>query len=73
MNEQEILLSLDELLELELGSLKGMELLTDLAAWDSLAVIGLIALADEKFQKALSPNAIAEAKTVNDIVILLSS
>ena len=72
MDRNKLLLCIDELLELDPGTLKGDESLENLEAWDSLAVIGLIALIDEKFNKAVSLSAISEAKSVNDLVALLN-
>jgi acyl carrier protein len=71
MNKSEFLLSLDELLELSPGTLKGPEKLADYDNWDSLAVISLISLADEKFNIVLGSDAIADAQTVNDLLALV--
>lgn len=67
MNKAEFLQSLDELLELDAGTLKGPEKLESFENWDSLAVISLIALADEKLGVVVGSEAIAEAKTVDDL------
>ena len=48
MDRKEFLLALDEMLELDPGTLTGDETLESLEAWDSLAVISFIALVDEK-------------------------
>lgn len=68
MNRAEVLLLLDELLELNPGTLQGPELVQE---WDSIAVIGLIALADERFAKALSARQLQEAHTVDGLVAML--
>ncbi len=68
---QETLKKIDRLLELKPGTLSGEEKLDELASWDSLSVIGFIALADEKFSVRVSPAAIHEAETVNDLIRLL--
>ena len=47
MQREEILHSLDDLLELPRGTLKGVEKLEKLENWNSLAVITLIALGEE--------------------------
>ena len=67
------LAALEELLEYDEGQLSVDIVLDDIEAWDSLAVIGLIAVADERFGKTIAPSEIANAKTVGDIVTLLSS
>jgi len=40
--------------------------------WDSLAVVSVIALGDECFQKLLDGAALAKCKTVADIELLMS-
>lgn len=67
MNKAEFLLAIDELLELDPGTLKGNEKLDSFENWDSLAVISLIALADEKLNVVVGSEAIADAKTVDDL------
>jgi acyl carrier protein len=71
MDKQQVLRLLDELLELNPGTLQGDEPIQELGGWNSLAVLGLISIADEKFGKILSPSAIYQAKTVQDIIKLL--
>lgn len=71
MNRSEFLLAMDELLELSPGTLKGPEKLSAYDNWDSLAVISLIALADEKFNVVLGSEAIAEAQTVDDLIAMV--
>lgn len=70
MSKKDFLLLLDELLETEPGTLTGVEMLETLS-WDSLAVVGLIALVDEQFDIALSPAKIGKCETVNDLIALL--
>ena len=71
MKKSEFLLLLDELIEADLGTLKGSELLSDIERWDSLIVMGLIALVDEKFEVTLSPKRLAACQTVNDLIGLI--
>jgi acyl carrier protein len=70
MNKPEFLRAIDELLELSPGTLKGPEKLAAYDTWDSLAVISLIALADEKFGVVVGSDKIAEAKSVDDLANL---
>jgi acyl carrier protein len=72
MERTELLRSLEELMDLEPGALIGEESLADLAGWSSLAVIGFIALADEQ-GVAVSPSAIANCKTVDDLLRLVAA
>jgi acyl carrier protein len=62
---------LDELLELDLGTLRGDELLTNLPRWDSLALIGFIALLDENLGVSVPATKINECKTVADLMALV--
>lgn len=71
MTQIQFLKSLDELLELDSGTLKGNERLTDLSRWDSLAVIGFIALLDENFGVSVPAAKINECKTVADLMALV--
>lgn len=71
MQRTEFLLSLDELLELEPGTVQGSETLERLEGWNSLAIISLMALMDERFGVTLQPRRIAACTTVADLVALL--
>ncbi len=70
MKRDEFLLSLDELIDLEPGTLKGAEPLDGLEGWNSLAIIGFIALLDERLSLAVSPSRIAGCRTINDLISL---
>ena len=70
MTHREFLSQLEDLVEAEPGSIKGTEALTDLPRWDSLCVVGLIAMIDEHLGVTVSAKKIAEAKTVPDLVAL---
>ncbi|HWB07047.1 MAG TPA: phosphopantetheine-binding protein [Verrucomicrobiales bacterium] len=71
MKKSDFLLQLDNIIEAPPGSLKGTEKLTDISAWDSLAVLGFIAMVDEKFKVQLAGKDIAACETVADIAGLL--
>lgn len=71
MERSEFLLSLDELLELEPGTVRGSEALDNLEGWNSLAVISFMALVDEHFGVSLQPRQIAACTTVADLMGLL--
>lgn len=72
MKRQEFLAEIEEMLEVEAGSLKGDEPLTDLP-WDSLAVVSFIALADEYLEVAVSPQGLVQAKTLGDVLALVAN
>jgi acyl carrier protein len=71
LERNEFLLSLDELLEFEPGTITGSETLDSLDGWNSLAVISFMALVDERFGVSLQPRQIAASTTVSDLVRLL--
>lgn len=71
MRREEFLREMDEMLELEPGTLKGPEALADLDGWDSLAVISFIALTDEKLDTVIDGESLAKAATVDDLLGLL--
>jgi acyl carrier protein len=70
MTREEFLSSLDELVELPPGTLKGPEKLADLEQWSSVAVIDFIALVDTNNGLKLSPREIANCSTVSDLLTL---
>ena len=70
MEEKQFLQLLDELLELEPGTLTRDSRLED-NGWSSLAAVGFIALVDEHFEITVSPNALANCETVRDVIRLL--
>jgi len=71
--KKDFLLSLDELIEAEPGTLTGAEMLQGMDSWNSLTVVGFIALVDEQFGIILSPHKIAKSKTVDDLIALLDN
>ncbi|HVJ52132.1 MAG TPA: acyl carrier protein [Aliidongia sp.] len=71
MKTKEFLALLDDMLELDPGTLTGAEQLSDIPEWDSLAVISFIALVDEQFDLILEGEKLAEAKSVRDLINLL--
>lgn len=68
MTVTEKLDTLEELLDIEKGTLSEETALDQLSEWDSLAVITLIAMLDEKYGKSVTPKKIKEFKTVKDIL-----
>ncbi|MFD0589349.1 phosphopantetheine-binding protein [Paenibacillus sp. GCM10027627] len=68
MDVQTKLNLLEDMLELEQGSLEVTVELESLESWDSLAAISLIALVDEHFEKRLTGAMIKEFKTVQNII-----
>ena len=59
-------------LEMPDSSLTGNEALADLRAWDSLAVLNLMAGIDARYGITLSPEKILACDTVRDVAMLVS-
>mgnify|MGYP000061564316 FL=1 len=62
---------LEDMLELDQGSLEVTTSLDSLPDWDSVAAISLIALVDEHFDKRITGVMIKEFKTVQDIINIM--
>jgi acyl carrier protein len=73
MTKREFLLFLDDLFEVDPGTLQGTERLADLEMWDSMTSLGFIALVDEKFNHIVSGDAISQSKTIDDLVALVGT
>jgi acyl carrier protein len=71
MKKQEFLGLLEQQWDLAKGSLSGDMPLESLDCWDSLAVIGFVAVADEHFSVALTTKQISACRTVEDLGRLL--
>jgi acyl carrier protein len=71
MEKKDILKEIEEIIEADENTLDGSEVLEELDGWDSLAVMGFIAMMDDNFQITIEIEKIVECKTVNDLVLLL--
>ena len=68
MTKQEKLEMLEEVMDLDEGTLGGSEILEDIEEWDSLSVLTLITEMKKRFDISLSDKQIREFKTVEDIL-----
>ena len=68
MTREQFLQSVDRLVELPRGSLKGDERLHDLENWNSLAMISFIALADTNNRVSLSARQLMSCTTVAELL-----
>ena len=68
MNLQEKLALIEEVLDVETGSLTPETLLAEVDEWDSIAAWSLIVMLDEKFEKTVSGVQIKALASVNDIL-----
>lgn len=71
MTKKEFLNLFEEIIEADPDTLTGGEMLTDLKKWDSLAIVGFIAMVDEKFDITLSGKGIQQSKSIADLVALV--
>jgi acyl carrier protein len=71
MTTTRFFLLLDELMEYDPGTIKGDEVLTSLSRWDSLALMGFIALLDQHFGLIVPASKITECRTVSDLLALV--
>ena len=67
MTQQEKIGLLEEMFEVDAGTLRP-ETALDTLQWDSMAMLSLIALVNEKFGKRLNGTQIKAFKTVQDIL-----
>ena len=68
MELKEKLALIEEVLDVEEGSLSPETELADVDEWDSIAALSLIVMLDEKFEKTVSGAQIKALKTVNNIL-----
>ena len=71
MTEAEALRWVAELFEEAPGAISPGTLRTDIAAWDSLGVLTLIAALEDQFEIALSGSVIQGFETVGDILDIM--
>jgi len=73
MQRSEFIKKIEGILEATPGSLTGAETLKHFPAWDSLTLMGFIALAHGGLGIKLTGKQVIEAQTVNDLVGLCES
>lgn len=71
MSEQEKIHSLEEIMELDEGTLNKEDMLEDYPEWDSITALSFIAFMDEKFHKTISGQELKELKTVADAIKIM--
>lgn len=68
MTNAEKIALLEEMMELDGGSLEETTVLADLEEWDSMAALSLIVLMGDEFNKKIDAKQIKEFDTVKDIL-----
>ena len=71
MNEQEFIASIEELLEIDPGSIGLATQLDSLEQWDSLAFVSFLALADSKYGVRVTPTELRARKSIADLMKLV--
>jgi acyl carrier protein len=71
MIKSEFLKNLEDLIEADPGSLTEGSVLAETPQWDSMAIMGFIAFADEEMGESPSPAAIRNCVTVADLIALV--
>ena len=72
MNLQEKLALIEEVLDVETGSLTPETLLAEVDEWDSIAALSLIVMLDEKFEKTVSGAQIKAMASISDILAYMN-
>jgi acyl carrier protein len=72
MKKRKIIELIEEIMEVDEGTIRGGEVLESLDGWDSLKVVMFIATVDENYNITLSPQKIADANTIGDLVELVN-
>jgi acyl carrier protein len=70
MTKAEFLNEIDVIIEVVPGTTTMEDQLESLAGWDSMAIIGFIAMADAKLGLTLNADLLASCKTVSDLAKL---
>jgi acyl carrier protein len=70
MSRFDFLRNLDGLLNVPSGTLQGNEPLETLSGWDSLAIVGFLALMDKEFGVNVSTKQLGQCRNVNDLTLL---
>lgn len=71
MTEQEKINALEEIMDLDGGTMKKEELLENYPEWDSIAALSFIAFIDEKYHKTISGQDLKKLKTVADAIEIM--
>jgi acyl carrier protein len=73
MTKEEILNALEDALDVDQNSLTTDMFLSEIEAYDSMAKLSVIVLADDDFGKKLTGEQMRDFKTIGDIVDFLNS
>lgn len=71
MTDQEKLAKLEEMMELDEGTLAAETVLSSLDEWDSLAKLSLIVLVDDEFGKHITGDEVRKFVKVSEILAIM--
>lgn len=71
MDLKEKLMKLEELMDLEEGTLHAEDRLSEIEEWDSITHLSLIILLEDDYDKEISGEEVRALKTVQDILNLM--
>jgi acyl carrier protein len=70
MTKQDLITEIEDILQMDEGSLNEATVLASLEDWDSLAFISIIALFDKKLGKKVPLDELKQCQSVGDIIAL---
>ena len=71
MDVKEKLALLEDMLDIDEGSLNAEMELDDVEGWDSMAKLSLIVLLDDEFGRAITADQVRDLQTIQDILVLM--
>jgi len=73
MNLQDFCSQLDDLFELDPGTISPAHEFQQIPGWSSLTFMSLIALVDEEYSVMLRPAAVLQSRTVSELATLIDA
>lgn len=71
MTNEEKITILEELMEVDEGTLTSETLLSNIEEWDSVSFLSFMAMMDEKFGKTVTGSEIKTKETVGDLMAMM--
>lgn len=71
MTNEEKIAILEELMEVDEGTLTAETLLSNIEEWDSVSFLSFMAMMDEKFGKTVTGSEIKTKETVGDLMAMM--
>lgn len=67
MDIKEFISNFAEAIEVEADTVNPNTVFKDISVWDSMAVLNVIAMVDDKYQKSIGGDEIEESQTIEDL------